>query len=80
MCWGHSIIVTKSFRLVENKSVRTMMRLKWAFWDILGQFGRPFDEFGPFRLFSQSFLTIFSHNRLGTFFDILGHLETFWDI
>ena len=54
-----------------------------TFWDILGQLGRLFDEFGAFRLFYQSFPTIFSHNRLGhfsTFFDILGHLETFWDI
>ena len=55
----------------------------WTLWDILGRFGRRLDEFGAFRLFSQSFPTIFSHNRLGhfsTFFDILGHLETFWDI
>ena len=29
-----------------NKSVRTTMRLSWIFWDILGQFGRLFDEFG----------------------------------
>ena len=33
-------------------------------WDILGQFGRFYDEFGALRLFSQSFLTIFTHNWL----------------
>ena len=27
-----------------NKSIRTTMRLKWTFWDILGQFGRLYDE------------------------------------
>ena len=37
------------------------MRLKWTFWDILGQFGRLYDDFGAFRLYSQ---TIFTHNRL----------------
>ena len=50
------------------------MRLKWTFLDIFrhsgtfgtfdvisGQFGRLYDEF---RLFSQSFSTIFSHNQL----------------
>ena len=75
--------LTTEIFFYKNKSVRTTMRLKWAFWDILGQFGRLFDEFGAFRLFYQSFPTIFSHNRLGhflTFFDNLGHLETFWDI
>ena len=35
-----------------------------TFWDTLGQFGRLFDEFEPFRLFSQSFPTIFIHYRL----------------
>ena len=33
-------------------------------WDILGQLGRLFDEFGPFELFSQSFPTSFIHYRL----------------
>ena len=32
--------------------------------DILGQFGRFVEEFGAFRLFSQSFPTIFYHNLL----------------
>ena len=32
----------------QNKSIRTTMRLKWTFWDILGQFGRLYDEFGAF--------------------------------
>ena len=31
---------------------------------ISGQFGRLFDEFGPFRLFSQSFPIIFIHYQL----------------
>ena len=48
----------------HNKSIRTMMPLKWTFWDILGQFGRLLDEFGGFRLVSYSFPTIFSHYRL----------------
>ena len=48
----------------RNKSIWTTMRLKWTFWDILGQFGSLFDKFGASRLFSQSFTTIFSHNRL----------------
>ena len=46
------------------KSVWTTMRLNWAFLNILGQFGRPFDALGAFRLFSYSFPTIFCHNRL----------------
>ena len=33
-------------------------------WDILGQLGSLFDKFGASRLFSQSFPTVFSHNRL----------------
>ena len=32
--------------------------------DILGQFGRHFDELGAFRLFSQSFPTIFTRYQL----------------
>ena len=35
-----------------------------TFWDVLGQFGRLFDEFGPIRLFSLSFPSIFIHYRL----------------
>ena len=35
-----------------------------TFWDILGQLGSLFDKFGASRLFSQSFPTVFSHNRL----------------
>ena len=27
---------------IENKFVRTTMRLSWIFWDILGQFGKDF--------------------------------------
>ena len=37
------------------------MCLKLTFWDILGQFGRLFDEFGAFSLFSQLFPTIFTN-------------------
>ena len=33
-------------------------------WDILGQFGRHFDELGAFRQFSQSFPTIFTRYQL----------------
>ena len=33
-------------------------------WDIFGQFGRLFDEFGSLKLFPQSFPTIFIHYRL----------------
>ena len=40
------------------------MRLKWTLWDILGRFGGPYDEFGAFRLFSESLPTIFTHNQL----------------
>ena len=47
-----------------NKTVRTMMRLKWTFWDILGHF--------------RTFWDILGHS--GTFWDILGHFGTFWDI
>ena len=62
-----SVIITR------NKSARTTMLLNWTFrdilghigtsWDILGHFGTIrdisdlFDEFGAFRLFSQSFPT-----------------------
>ena len=35
-----------------------------TFWDISEKFGRLYDEFGAFRLFSQSFQSIFTHNRL----------------
>ena len=31
---------------LNNKSIRTTMRLKWQFWDILGQFRRLYGEFG----------------------------------
>ena len=45
-----------------------MMRLSWTFWDIFEYFeyfGRIlFDELEAFRLFSSSFPTIFSCNRL----------------
>ena len=43
-----------------------MMHLKWTFWEILGHFRHfgtirmTFDEFGAFKLFSQSFPTIFT--------------------
>ena len=38
------------------------MRLRWTFWDILGQFGILFDELGEFRQFSHVFPTIFISN------------------
>ena len=60
----HFEILIYKLKYGGNKSVWSTMRLKWAFWDILRQFGRLFDEFGPFRLFYQSFPTIFSQNRL----------------
>ena len=35
-----------------------------TFWNILGQFERLSDKFGPFGRFSQSFPTIFINYRL----------------
>ena len=73
----------KSAHKKTNKSVWTTIRLKWTFWDILRHFGTIRKTFWRVWSISQSFPTIFSHNRLGhfgTFWDILGHLETFWDI
>ena len=39
---------------LKNKSVRTMMHLKWVFWDILGQLGTFWDN-------SEDFLTSLDH-------------------
>ena len=54
----------KQVRSDNDASEVGILRHFGTFWDILGQFGRLFDEFEAFRLFSQSFPTIFSHNRL----------------
>ena len=37
------------------KSVRTTMRLKWAFWDILGHFGTTLDILGHFGTIRKTF-------------------------
>ena len=69
--------------LIKNKSVRTTMRLKWAFWDILGHFGTFWDNSEDF-LTSLDLLDGFpSHFRpfspiIGS--DIFRHFLTFWDI
>ena len=49
------------FALTNRK---TMMHLTWTFWDLLGHIGtiRKTDEFRTFKLFSQQFPTIISHN------------------
>ena len=68
---------------LKNKSVRTMMHLKWVFWDILGQLGTFWDN-------SEDFLTSLEHldcfpSHFRPFSPIIGqdifrHFLTFWDI
>ena len=63
--------------LITNKSIRTTMRLKWAFWDILG-------HLGTIRNNSEDFLTSLDHldcfpSHFRPFFTIIGSFNKMRD-
>ena len=52
---GIGLEIVSGLKLLFNKSVRTTMHLKWAFWDILGHFGTTWDILGHFGTTRKAF-------------------------
>ena len=65
-CFGHfsDLFLLKQVHSDNDASEVDILGHFGTFLDILGQFVRLYDDIGAFRLFSQSFMTIFTHNRL----------------